>query len=399
MMNVTIGQHPGLRSTPVNRWRSTAERVQGPVRRKRAARRRRAWPVWDHPTPDVDAPPAPTWNGPATFADASRTFRFATCGPVFRPEPSLCGGEAPSFHSRFLPVSTQRGVRPIPRSALEVPERPSRCAVTPSACRWVSRRKTAPRCDTWRLKRLCFLVLLLILNPVLSQLSWLSGRCTGLRRELRRSFCAVRVFPFNVALAAPGPVPRGLARVGLAVPSRLASTQEQAAAPRQREQRVSATLSKVEETQRQSAETRCLRCRSGLGLLFPCAGGPGPHLVCRPAPLPLRRLSWQCRPTVCCGSRRALAWTTATLDLAAESASLESPSSPHLRRAWNHRHLLALQSVAIVLPPGRAAAPDRDECSGGSCCRRGGPYWPERRGATCPAPAPAWNGYGGVRAT
>src|ERR1017187_3892629 len=143
MMNVTIGQHPGLRSTPVNRWRSTAERVQGPVRRKRAARRRRAWPVWDHPTPDVDAPPAPTWNGPATFADASRTFRFATCGPVFRPEPSLCGGEAPSFHSRFLPVSTQRGVRPIPRSALEVPERPSRCAVTPSACRWVSGRKMA----------------------------------------------------------------------------------------------------------------------------------------------------------------------------------------------------------------------------------------------------------------
>src|ERR1035437_1774964 len=261
------------------------------------------------------------------------------------------------------------------------------------------RKKNGPRCDTWRLKRLCFLVLLLILNPVLSQLSWLSGRCTGLRRALRRSFCAVRVFPFYVALAAPRPVLRGFARFVLADHSRLASTHEQAAAPRQREQRVSATLSKVEETQRQSAETRCLRCRSGLGLLFPCAGGPGPHLVCRPAPLPLRRLSWQCRPAVCCGSRRALARTTATLDLAAESASLESPSSPHLRRAWNHRHLLALQSVAIVLPPGRAAAPDRDECSGGSCCRRGGPYWPERRGATCPAPAPAWNGYGGVRAT
>src|SRR5665811_1481218 len=139
-----------------------------------------------------------------------------------------------------------------------------------------------------------------------SGLGWLSGRCTGLRRALRRSFCAVRVFPFDVALAAPGPVPRGLARFALAVHSRLASTQEQAAAPRQREQRVSATLSKVEETQRQSAETRCLRCRSGLGPLSPCVGGPGPHRICRPAPLPLRRLSWQCRPTVCCGSRRAL---------------------------------------------------------------------------------------------
>src|ERR1035437_9890274 len=87
------------------------------------------------------------------FVDSSQFFllcggfaetRCSCCRPpVFRPEPSLCGGEAPSFHSRFLPVSTQRGVRPIPRSALEVPERPSRCAVTPSACRWVSGRKTA----------------------------------------------------------------------------------------------------------------------------------------------------------------------------------------------------------------------------------------------------------------
>src|ERR1035437_4185101 len=72
-----------------------------------------------------------------------RTFRFGTCGPLFHSEPSLCGGEVPPFRSRFLPVSTQRGVRPIPSSALEVPERPSRCAVTPSACRWVSGRKTA----------------------------------------------------------------------------------------------------------------------------------------------------------------------------------------------------------------------------------------------------------------
>src|ERR1035441_5249938 len=104
-------------------------------------------------------------------------------------------------------------------------------------------------------------------------------------------------------------------------------------------------------------------------------------------------------PALSLRSWPALAWTTATLDLAAESASLESPSSPHLRRAWNHRHLLALQSVAIVLPLRRAAAPNRDACSAGSCCRQGGPYWPARRGATCPAPAPAWNGYGGVRAT
>ena len=52
-------------------------------------------------------------------------------------------------------------------------------------------------------------------------------RRTSLRRALRRSFCAVRVFPFNVALAAPGPVPRGLARFALAVHSRLASTREQ----------------------------------------------------------------------------------------------------------------------------------------------------------------------------
>src|ERR1039458_6340561 len=143
----------------------------------------------------------------------------------------------------------------------------------------------------------------------------------------------------------------------------------------------------------QHEELRCRHCRSGLGPLSPCVGGPGPHRNCRSAPLRLWWLSWQCRPTVSRG-RRALAWTTATLDLAAESASLESPSSPHLRRAWNHRHLLALQSVAIVLPLRRAAAPNRDACSAGSCCRRGGPCWPERRGATCPAPAPAWNGYG-----
>src|ERR1035437_3828835 len=90
-----------------------------------------------------------------------------------------------------------------------------------------------------------------------------------MRRALRRSFCAVRVFPFNVALAAPGPVPRGLARFALAAHSRLASTQEKAAAPRQREQRVSATLSNVEETQRQSAETRCRRCRSAYELIRP----------------------------------------------------------------------------------------------------------------------------------
>ena len=127
-MNVTIGQHPGLRSTPVNRWRSTAERVQGPVRRKRAARRRRAWPVWDHPTPDVDAPPAPTWNGPATFAAASRTFRFATCGPVFHSEPSLCGGEVPPFRSRFLAAPTRPSPKGTPRKCRS---RPSCCAVTP----------------------------------------------------------------------------------------------------------------------------------------------------------------------------------------------------------------------------------------------------------------------------
>src|ERR1035437_6296924 len=81
------------------------------------------------------------------------------------------------------------------------------------------------------------------------------------------------------------------------------------------------------------------------------------------------------------------------------SASLESPSSAYLRRAWNHRHLLALRSAAIVLPLRRAAAPNPGACSAGSCCRRGGPCWPERRGATCPAPASAWSVCGGVRAT
>src|ERR1035441_2460409 len=111
----------------------------------------------------------------------------------------------------------------------------------------------------------------------------------------------------------------------------------------------------------ESAETRCRRCRSGLGR-----------------------------------SLRVLA----VLALAVLGDGSLAPLSPtHLRRAWNHRHLLALQSVAIVLPPRRAAAPDRDACSAGSCCRQGGPYWPVRRGATFRAPAPAWNGCGGVRAT
>ena len=150
VMSVTTGQHPGRRSTRSNGWRSTTKRSKvqfgGCV-----------WLGGGEDRPAWGTPPAPTRNWPDTLADANRsvvksrgvgvgrerTFRFGTCGPVFRPEPSLCGGEAPSFHSRFLPVSTQRGVRPIPRSALEVPERPSRCAVTPSACRWVSGRKTA----------------------------------------------------------------------------------------------------------------------------------------------------------------------------------------------------------------------------------------------------------------
>src|ERR1035437_4173377 len=55
-------------------------------------------------------------------------------------------------------------------------------------------------------------------------------------------------------------------------------------------------------------------------------------------------------------------------------ASLAPLPSAHLRRAWNHRHLLALQSVAKALPPRHAAAPNPDACSVGSCCRRGGPY-------------------------
>ena len=136
VVSVTAGQHPGRRSTRSKGWRSTTKRSKvqfgGCV-----------WLGGGEDRPAWGTPRAPTRNWSDTLADANRTFRFGTCGPVFRPEPSLCGGEAPSFHSRFLPVSTQRGVPPIPRSALEVPERPSRCAVTPSACRWVSGRKTA----------------------------------------------------------------------------------------------------------------------------------------------------------------------------------------------------------------------------------------------------------------
>ena len=67
---------------------------------------------------------------------------------------------------------------------------------TTGACLALIRRvKSGPRCDIWRLKRLCFLFFCssLIFNPVLSQRSWFLGRRTGLRRALRRLFRCIPV--------------------------------------------------------------------------------------------------------------------------------------------------------------------------------------------------------------
>jgi hypothetical protein len=150
-MSVTTGQHPGRRSTRSNGWRSTTKRSKvqfgGCV-----------WLGGGEDRPAWGTPPAPTRNWPDTLADANwsvvksrgvgvgreRTFRFGTCGPVFHSEPSLCGGEVPPFPSRFLPAPDIAGSASNSKERLgSAGSGPSCCAVTPSACGWVSGRKTA----------------------------------------------------------------------------------------------------------------------------------------------------------------------------------------------------------------------------------------------------------------
>jgi hypothetical protein len=99
VVSVTAGQHPGRGYPRSNGWRSTTKRSKvqfgGCV-----------WLGGGEDRPEWGTPPAPTRNWPDTLADANRTFRFGTCGPVFRPEPSFCGGQAPPFRSRSLPAPT-----------------------------------------------------------------------------------------------------------------------------------------------------------------------------------------------------------------------------------------------------------------------------------------------------
>src|ERR1035437_10031769 len=99
VVSVTAGQHPGRGYPRSNGWRSTTKwsKVQfgGCVWLGGGEDR----PAWDQSMSDVDTPPVPTRNWPATFTDANwsvvktrgvgvgreRTFRFGTCAPVFLP--------------------------------------------------------------------------------------------------------------------------------------------------------------------------------------------------------------------------------------------------------------------------------------------------------------------------
>src|ERR1035437_9910041 len=125
VVSVTAGQHPGRGYPRSNGWRSTTKRSKvqfgGCV-----------WLGGGEDRPEWGTPPAPTRNWPDTLADANRTFRFGTCGPLFHSEPSLCGGEVPPFRSRFLAAPTRPSPKGTPRKCRS---RPSCCAVTPSRVR------------------------------------------------------------------------------------------------------------------------------------------------------------------------------------------------------------------------------------------------------------------------